>query len=542
LNGLVVRATGAPSGANLFVQVYAIANARYGLSDPSRGIAFRPVLGQLAQRSGRGSAPQVTLAGMKNTSLVIGGGYYRPAGSVSASAGEIDGSSPTASKTAWSQHGDAIPNPNENDQASLTLGASVTPARSTGSWAMAAIEVLGMAPGWYIGLQNRQVVFSAFGATQAGADPHCAPDADGEGGVHCFTPFSPKVGHEYELTVRVTPQGARNEFSATILDKSDPQQTTPQRLSAWTAPAEFGLIGRGFIQFSEYPIAVPQDCTQQRYGSVLFTAPKGIASSGAASVSGSYYARWVYPYADCAEFANAVFTDTTAVSGTGYLPGAAFAGSASVAGAETSVTTPPLNGTFSGNDGLLVAFVASQADDPVTSVSSPEHFGITWTRRVVNNAAGGDTQVWTAPAPSYTGTDPRVCNQPCQAFDGLTVTATKAASYYTQFLTVRTYRARGLGAIATGGDSSGAPSVSLTPRDSGSVITAIGYDWSSATLHVAGPGQTIHEQVSDPVDNEQIWIQSLDASPAAGTPVEVSDVAPTNEYWNLTAVEISIRP
>ena len=54
-----------------------------------------------------------------------------------------------------------------------------------------------------------------------------------------------------------------------------------------------------------------------------------------------------------------------------------------------------------------------------------------------------------------------------------------------------------------------------------------------------GPGQTIRHEWLDTQVGDTFWVQSQAApTPATGTAVPISDTAPTNDQWNLAAVEV----
>jgi hypothetical protein len=552
LSGLVVSATGAPSGATLYVQAQAIGNANYYVEDPSVG-TFGPILGTTAVVSGTGANPQLTMNNLSTNpywvgnSLIVGGGIYAPAATGTPNPSTLpplDGTASDSAALRWGQHAFNLAQAGGSNQGTLTFGLTTTPNHPTDTWTMAGVEIKGVAPGWYMGLQKNQIVFSGFGGMLHGADSHCTPSADWTPGVHCFYPFSPQVGHAYGLIVTVTASTV-DTFKLTMTDNGVAAAPT----MSWTAPLSYGLISPGFGQFAEYPISVLDSCTNQRFGSAKFGATSGLDSTGHAA-SATFNARWTYPNADCRAYATGVYSDTAAVVDVGYTTGVAAAGAASATNKTPSLQSPNLSGSFNGNDGLLVALVSAQASDPVTGLSSTWTIpgtstvgpALTWTRKVRNTTFGGDTEVWTAPAPAYTGGNTGVCVAPCESFDNLKVTVTKAGSALYDYVRVEAFRAAGVSATATAGNTTGAPSMSLTPNFSGSVVTAIGYDYSANTTHVAGTGQTMDEQVSDPTDLEQLWAQTVNAPTTALGAVTVNDTAPTGDYWNLSAVEISTLP
>jgi hypothetical protein len=188
-----------------------------------------------------------------------------------------------------------------------------------------------------------------------------------------------------------------------------------------------------------------------------------------------------------------------------------------------AVTTP----SFQVSPGqLMLAFVAS--DGPASGPQSltVSGGGLTWTLLKRVNAQSGAAEVWRA--------------SPASQVTTLTATSTPASAGYNQSLTIVLLSgAGGVGATAAASAPSGAPSVILTTSQPGSWVAGAGNDWDTATPRTLGPNQSlIHQWVESGAGNT-FWAQST-AAPiqAAGTAVQINDVAPTTDRWNLAVVEV----
>jgi hypothetical protein len=174
---------------------------------------------------------------------------------------------------------------------------------------------------------------------------------------------------------------------------------------------------------------------------------------------------------------------------------------------------------------VLVAFVGAdgaQAGGQTVTVSGA---GLTWTlaRRV--NVRAGTSEIWVANAAAI--------------LTNVTVTSTETQSGFYQSLTVVTFSgAAGIGAVAGASGASGATTVQLTTTQAGSLVYGVGDDWDTATARTLGANQAMVHQYLAPV-GDTFWVQNrIGTVPAAGTPVQLNDTAPTNDQWNFAAVEI----
>jgi hypothetical protein len=103
----------------------------------------------------------------------------------------------------------------------------------------------------------------------------------------------------------------------------------------------------------------------------------------------------------------------------------------------------------------------------------------------------------------------------------------------------------GATAIAGVGKRSGkvAPaSVTLTTTRRGSLVEAVGADWTDPTPRTLAAGQVLlHEDVSTP-NGDDYWAQGLPGPVATPGPVTLSVTAPTEDDCNMAAIEILPAP
>jgi hypothetical protein len=175
---------------------------------------------------------------------------------------------------------------------------------------------------------------------------------------------------------------------------------------------------------------------------------------------------------------------------------------------------------------VLVALAGSDGPGSGSQTVNISGAGLAWQLVKRVNARGGDSEIWVATAAA--------------ALANATVTSTQSQSGYRQTLTVVTFRnARGVGASTTANAASGAPTVNLTTTAAGSVIYGAGNDYDRAVSRTVGTGQAMVHQWLDTVSGDSYWVQTRTApSASAGSVVTINDTAPTNDRWNLAAVEI----
>ncbi len=193
----------------------------------------------------------------------------------------------------------------------------------------------------------------------------------------------------------------------------------------------------------------------------------------------------------------------------------------------TTVTTPSLS--TSGPNELLLALVGSDAN-PASAHSQTVTVsggGLTWSLVTRARVADGDSEIWSATAPS--------------TLSGATFTSTASQKGYQQSLTVLALAgAEGIGNSAATGATSGAPSVSLTTTAAGSIVFGVGNDYDNAIGRTVGTGQALLSQWVDNATGDTYWSQyTTTPSSGPGQSLSVFDTAPTGDQWNLAAVEVT---
>src|SRR5262249_10110219 len=197
-------------------------------------------------------------------------------------------------------------------------------------------------------------------------------------------------------------------------------------------------------------------------------------------------------------------------------------------GYGTVVTTPPFSTSLAGE--TLVAFVAaSQPTVDGVQAASVTGGGLTWTPVTRANAQAGSAEIWQATAAGI--------------LSNIAVTATVDIGSDPLTITVISFAGSGgVGASAAGSAATGAPTVSLTTTQPGSLVYGTGNDWDDAVVRTPAPNQTmVHELATTTRDS--YWVQNYGAPIAnAGTLLSLADTAPTTDRWNFSAVEIVPRP
>jgi chitodextrinase len=192
---------------------------------------------------------------------------------------------------------------------------------------------------------------------------------------------------------------------------------------------------------------------------------------------------------------------------------------------KSTVTTPSFHTAMAGE--TLLAFVSSDgpsgAGKQTATVSGA---GLTWTLVKRSNSQSGDSEVWQATANSV--------------LSNATVTSTPAKAGYSQDLMVVAYEGvAGVGASVAGSGASGAPSVKLTTTAATSLVFAVGNDWDNATPRTLPSGWTMLDQWTATSAGDDYWSQyTNNPTGPAGSVVTAADTAPTNDRWNMVAIEL----
>jgi hypothetical protein len=97
----------------------------------------------------------------------------------------------------------------------------------------------------------------------------------------------------------------------------------------------------------------------------------------------------------------------------------------------------------------------------------------------------------------------------------------------------------GIGASVAGSADSGAPKVSLTTTSPTSLVFAVGHDWDNAIARTLPSGWVLLDQWLSTAAGDTFWSQYTNTPTGpAGSVVSVNDTAPTNDDWNMVAVEL----
>jgi hypothetical protein len=193
---------------------------------------------------------------------------------------------------------------------------------------------------------------------------------------------------------------------------------------------------------------------------------------------------------------------------------------------STSVTTGALH-TAAGNETLL-AFVS--ADGPAggngRQTATVSGARLRWRLAVRGNGLPGDAEVWVARAG--------------RILSAARVSATVSSAGHDVLLDVVALEgARGIGAAASASGAGGAPALALRTRDPASLVFAVGHDWDHAVPRGFAPGWVKLDQWLDTSAGDTAWVQYTNQTTgAAGTRVNVTDLTPTADQWNLAAVEV----
>jgi chitodextrinase len=195
--------------------------------------------------------------------------------------------------------------------------------------------------------------------------------------------------------------------------------------------------------------------------------------------------------------------------------------------AAASITSPGFT-THQANE-VLIAFLTSDGPNKAAgeTFSAVTGGGLTWSLRVRANGQPGSAEIWQAVAP--------------QTLTNVSVTAMRASGSYIGTITVVSFTGADTsrtGATASGNASTGGPAVSLTTTAGSSWVWGVGNDWSRAAARTPGSNQTVVDQYLAPV-GDTYWLQRQNAvTPSAGTAVTINDTAPTNDRWDLAAIEV----
>jgi RHS repeat-associated protein len=337
-----------------------------------------------------------------------------------------------------------------------------------------------------------------------------------------------------DIVVTIAGGVASNGVNFTVIPPPGISSLQPNTGAPGTAisikGANFGPIqGTGSVTFNGAPAAVASWSDT----AITATVPAGSTSGnvvitldgGAASTSGAPFA---------------------VINSTGVTVDRIVSGQDS--SASGTIVSDPL--TTNAAPELLLAFVTGGGNgSTVPAVTSITGGDLTWALVGRSNVQGGTAEIWRAFATTLlVNTNITVTMNANLGQSTLTVVS---------FLGVDPSGANGAGAIgafATANGASGAPTVSLTTTRNNSLVFGVGSDSSflgnnSFSTHTAGSNQTVISQAQylgcadgnncNSSFSSSLWVQQLDtAVAAAATNVQVNDVAPTADPYDLAAVEI----
>ncbi len=171
--------------------------------------------------------------------------------------------------------------------------------------------------------------------------------------------------------------------------------------------------------------------------------------------------------------------------------------------AASKIVSPAL--TTTGTNELVVAMVS--ADGPATNgaqTATVSGGGLTWSLVSRSNTTWGTAEIWQASASAK--------------LSGATITATLRKSGYDGSLTVTAFSGakNRVGTSASAGGTNSGASVRLTPGAAGSMLWAVGHDWTGAQSIVPGSGQVLGRQFVDSRVGDTYWTQKLSATSTGG--------------------------
>jgi len=184
----------------------------------------------------------------------------------------------------------------------------------------------------------------------------------------------------------------------------------------------------------------------------------------------------------------------------------------------------------------LVAFVSADGPQNVGAggqASTISGGGLTWTLVARANLQFGDAEIWTADAPA--------------ALAGAAITSTllrhRTGSDYIHLVRLVAFTGvSGIGASnAASGQTVAVASVSLNAQAAGSVIYAVGEDWTNGVTRAFPAGQVQDVQMVG-ADLDTFWVQRTSAPIAAAgaitfTATSATQAAP-GDRWNFAIIEL----
>jgi hypothetical protein len=200
------------------------------------------------------------------------------------------------------------------------------------------------------------------------------------------------------------------------------------------------------------------------------------------------------------------------------------AGPAVTANGTGALTTAALSPAVAGD--ILVVYAASSGPLGSLQALTITGGGLTWNRAVRSNQQAGSSEIWWV----------KIVTPP----SSIRVTSTQSRTGYDQSLAVVTYKgATGIGNVVQANAMGEAPRIRLTTSRAGSLVYSVGNDWDGAVARTLGSGQVMVHQWVDTRINDTFWVQTLASKVSlSGTTVTLNATSPTQDRWNLAAIEI----
>jgi hypothetical protein len=172
-----------------------------------------------------------------------------------------------------------------------------------------------------------------------------------------------------------------------------------------------------------------------------------------------------------------------------------------------TITTPAFSTT--GDNELLVAFVAYDGPSNSAQTATVSGAGLTWRLVKRSNTQGGTAEIWSTGAPNPVP-NVTVISQP----------GVGGSSYHGSMTVIAFTNASGVGIVGQASAPSGAPDIFLPGISAGNWVFAVGNDWDRAVARTAATGQVLVHQKVDTRVGDTYWVQSTTAPSAANALVE----------------------
>jgi hypothetical protein len=194
---------------------------------------------------------------------------------------------------------------------------------------------------------------------------------------------------------------------------------------------------------------------------------------------------------------------------------------------RTPTLTAPALTTAGPNELIAVTVSTDGRQGSVQQVRSVTGGGLTFARVAAATVQPGAAEVWTAFATA--------------PLSGVRISATLAQSGFDGTITVvaLTGARAAAGAVAQASGRGATATAALSTTAAGSLLLAVGHDWSNAVTPALGSGHEFVHVFVDTRVSDASWTERLTGlGPAAGTSVPFPATLRANDRWNLAAVEV----